>query len=109
MDVHLRQNKGWMQNNASSQNRYVISNATIHDMVCQVTFAPNYNATGTMTYNVSYKVLNQNPYSTDYTYRVSCHQVVYNYNKKTKYKALPEGHMVLNMWFDDRIIPPHNK
>lgn len=87
MDVHILQNKDWMENaSGNHEGKYVIANATIHDMRCSVTFTPKYNSTnGKMTYDVTYAV-DKGTASNKYT--VTYNQIVYKWNGKTKNKTI---------------------
>jgi hypothetical protein len=81
VDVHLVQDKGWMSKNRSDNNKYVIANATVKDMLCSVIFTPKLawsGTSGTLTYDVKYSIDTTKPYSVKYN------QIVYNYNGKTK-------------------------
>lgn len=90
MDVHFSQSKDWMtQHGADGQ--FVMANATIKDVVCQVTFTPKYNqGTETMSYDVEYKVLEDNPNSESGEYEVEFDQIIYKLNGKVRFKTLED-------------------
>ena len=93
IDVHVIQNKDWMKEYASSEDKkYVIANAVVHDMVCRVQFTPIYNkVNGKMTYNVCYSVNKSNSKDPNGKYVVKYNQIVYILDGKTKHKTISPG------------------
>ena len=102
MDVHIMQNKDWMENHSSSNNKFVIANAIVKDMRCRVKFTPKYDAsTGAITYSYEYSVehgTSENPYVVEYN------QIVYNYNGKTKSMTTSDVRTIPNVVFGNDII-----
>ena len=85
MDVHVIQNKTWMKENYEDDKKYVLANAVVKDMVCNVKFTPRFNyGQGGMKYDVLYSV------DTSGQYDVKYNQIVYRYNEKTKHMTIPE-------------------
>lgn len=93
VDAHVIQNKDWMREFASSENKkYVIANAIVQDMVCRVEFKPIYDkASGNMTYDVCYSVCKGNPKDESGKYVVKYNQIVYILDGKTKLKTISPG------------------
>ena len=91
MDVHVLQNKTWMKENCDDDKKYVLANAVVKDMVCNVKFTPkfNYGQDG-MKYDVLYSV------DTTRDYDVTYNQIIYRYNGKTKYITIPERTIKVN-------------
>ena len=88
----MRVAKGIIKGNSNYDEKYIIGNATIEDLVCNVKFVPKFSS-GTMTYDVTYEV-SQGRY--DYEYD----QIIYNLDKKTKTKFIePEtGKITIQGW-----------
>lgn len=85
MDVRIFQDKTWLKNNYEYDKQYVLANAVVKDMVCNVKFTPRFDyGQGGMEYDVLYSVDISRPYDVRYN------QIVYRYNDKTKYITIPE-------------------
>lgn len=85
MDVHIRQNKNWMQDNGED-GKFVIANAKIEDVRCLVQFTPIYDGSkdrDNMTYDVLYSVDTTQPYTAKYN------QIIYKRDGKVKYMTTP--------------------
>ena len=67
MDVHVIQNKTWMKENYEDDKKYVLANAVVKDMVCNVKFTPRFNyGQGGMKYDVLYSVDTSGQYDVKY-------------------------------------------
>jgi hypothetical protein len=87
MDVHLVQNKEWMQKHAQD-GKYVIANATVKDMKCSVEFTPKYDDfNGNITYDVVYSV---DPGSSSKEYVAKYNQIAYSLDGKIKQRTVSE-------------------
>lgn len=85
MDVRIFQDKTWLKNNYEYDKQYVLANAVVKDMVCNVKFTPRFDyGQGGMTYDVLYSVDISRQYDVRYN------QIVYRHNDKTKYITIPE-------------------
>ena len=76
----MRVAKSIIKRDSNYNGKYIIGNATIDDLVCNVKFVSRFSS-GTMTYDVAYEVC-----SGEYGYEYD--QIIYNLDKKTKTKFI---------------------
>lgn len=86
IDIHLMNDKRLIKDDRGKANndfkqKYIIGNAIVKDVRCEVKFTPVFNVAETMKYDVQYKICGG-------SYKVQYNQVMYNYLNKTKTKFI---------------------
>lgn len=91
IDLAIRAPKNLLKGHDEYETKYIIGNAIIKDLECEVTFVPKFNVLGNMTYNVTYKVNGKTNAIAEYN------QIIYNYLNKTKTKFLDSKYVTVDV------------
>ena len=84
LDVYLYQRNDWLKNHyLNFKEKFVVGNAIVKDVVCEVKFVPKFNkGSEEITYDVQYKIVGKPNCEVEYN------QIIYNLNGKTKHKTI---------------------
>jgi len=75
---------------SNTDKTYIIGNATVHDMECDVKLTPEFaydsSAAGTMTYTALYSIKGD---SGSETHNATYDQIIYRYENKVRTRSVP--------------------